>query len=182
VQQRFGIKHVVDVLRGANTELMRKFNHERLTTWGIGMELSHAEWLSVVRQLIHRGYLLQDISDYSVLKLTGAAVQLLRGEETLELARPRINEKPVKKKASKATADLSEDDLRLFETLREMRKHLAREQGVPPYVIFGDAALLEMSRERPSNEQEFLDITGVGQVKLERYGDTFLEAIRCDEA
>ena len=93
-----------------------------------------------------------------------------------------MKEKPVKKKASKATANLSEDDLRLFETLRELRKHLAQEQGVPPYVVFGDAALLEMSVERPSDEQGFLEITGVGQVKLERYGETFLEAISRDEA
>lgn len=181
VQQRFGIKHVVDVLRGADTERIRNFNHQHLSTWGIGLELSHAEWLSLVRQLIHRGYLVQDISDYSVLKLTPPALKLLRGEEAIELARPRIDEKPVKKRASKATANLSEDDLRLFETLRELRKHLALEQGVPPYVVFGDAALLEMSVERPCSGEEFLGITGVGQVKLERYGETFLEAISCDE-
>ena len=78
--------------------------------------------------------------------------------------------------------DLAEDDLRLFETLREVRKQLAQDQGVPPYVIFGDASLLEMCRERPSNEEEFLEIMGVGQVKLERHGATFLEAIATDEA
>ncbi len=182
VQQRFGIKHVVDVLRGADTERIRKFNHQQLTTWGIGLELTHAEWMSIVRQLIHRGYLVQDIADYSVLKLTQPALSLLRGEETLELAVPRISEKPVKKKVSKSTVELSEDDLRLFETLRELRKYLAQEQGVPPYVIFGDAALMEMCRERPSNAREFLEINGVGQVKLERHGDSFLEAIASDEA
>jgi ATP-dependent DNA helicase RecQ len=182
VQQRFGLKHVVDVLRGADTDRIRKFGHQRLSTWGIGLEHSHAEWTSIVRQLIHKGYLLQDIADFSVLKLTPRALLLLRGEEEIELARPRINEKPVKKKAKKAAVDLSEDDLRLFETLREIRKQLAQDQGVPPYVIFGDASLLEMCRERPSNEEEFLEITGVGQVKLERHGATFLEAIASDEA
>jgi ATP-dependent DNA helicase RecQ len=182
VQQRFGLKHVVDVLRGADTDRIRKFGHQRLSTWGIGLEHSHAEWTSIVRQLIHKSYLLQDIADFSVLKLTPRALLLLRGEEKIELARPRINEKPVKKKAKKAAVDLSEDDLRLFETLREIRKQLAQDQGVPPYVIFGDASLLEMCRERPSNEEEFLEITGVGQVKLERHGATFLEAIATDEA
>ena len=182
VGQSFGIKHVVDVLRGADNEQVRKFNHERLTTYGIGMEYSSAEWLSIVRQLIHRGYLIQDIATFSVLKLTPQALQLLRAEETLELARPRVQEKlRKKKKKTGPVADLSEDDLRLFETLRELRKQLASEQGVPPYVIFGDAALVEMSRERPSNETQFLDINGVGQVKLERHGSTFLEAIACDE-
>ena len=182
VGQRFGIKHVVDVLRGADNERIRKFDHERLTTYGIGMEYSSAEWLSIARQLIHRGYLIQDIASFSVLKLTPNALRLLRAEETLELAKPRVQEKVKKKKRkSGPVEDLSEDDQRLFETLREVRKQLAAEQGVPPYVIFGDVALVEMSRERPSNEDEFLEINGVGQVKLERHGAVFLEAIACDE-
>ena len=183
VGQSFGVKQVVDVLRGADNERIRKFNHERLTTYGIGMEYSAAEWMSIVRQLIHRGYLIQDIATFSVLKLTASALSLLRAEETLELARPRVQEKVKKKKRkSGPIEELSEDDLRLFETLREIRKQLAAEQGVPPYVIFGDVALVEMSRERPSNEDEFLEINGVGQVKLERHGRVFLEAIACDEA
>ncbi len=182
VGQSFGIKHVVDVLRGADNERIRKFDHERLTTYGIGMEHSAAEWLSIVRQLIHRGYLIQDIATFSVLKLTPQALRLLRAEESLELARPRVQEKPKKnKRKSGPIAELSEDDTRLFETLRELRKQLAVEQGVPPYVIFGDAALVEMSRERPSNDGEFLEINGVGQVKLERHGAMFMEAIACDE-
>ena len=182
VGQSFGIRHVVDVLRGADNERIRKFNHENLTTYGIGLEYSSAEWISIVRQLIHRGYLIQDIAAYSVLKLTPKARQLLRAEETLKLARPRIKEKVRKKRKSVAAIELGPDDLRLFETLREIRKQLAAEQGVPPYVIFGDTALVEMSRERPSNEDEFLEINGVGQVKLERHGATFLEAITSDES
>ncbi len=183
VGQSFGIKHVVDVLRGSDSERIHKFNHERLTTYGIGMEYSSAEWMSIVRQLIHRGYLVQDIAAFSVLKLTPQALGLLRAEESLELAKPRVQEKARKKKRKIGpVADLSESDLRLFETLRELRKQLAEEQGVPPYVIFGDAALVEMSRERPSSEDEFLEINGVGQVKLERHGSTFLEAIAFDEA
>ena len=183
VGQSFGIKHVVDVLRGSESERIYKFNHERLTTYGIGMEYSSTEWMSIVRQLIHRGYLVQDIAAFSVLKLTPQALGLLRAEESLELAKPRVQEKARKKKRKIGpVADLSESDLRLFETLRELRKQLAEEQGVPPYVIFGDAALVEMSRERPSSEDEFLEINGVGQVKLERHGSTFLEAIAFDEA
>jgi ATP-dependent DNA helicase RecQ len=182
VGQSFGIKHVVDVLRGADNERIRKFAHEQLTTYGIGLEYSTVEWTSIVRQLIHRGFLIQDIAHFSVLKLTAQALRLLRAEETLELARPRVQEKQRKKKRkSGPVADLNEHDLRLFETLRELRKHLAAEQGVPPYVIFGDAALVEMSRERPADEDQFLEINGVGQVKLERHGSTFLEAIACDE-
>ncbi len=137
VGQSFGIKHVVDVLRGSDSERIHKFNHERLTTYGIGMEYSSAEWMSIVRQLIHRGYLVQDIAAFSVLKLTPQALSLLRAEESLELAKPRVQEKARKKKRKIGpVADLSESDLRLFETLRELRKQLAEEQGVPPYVIF----------------------------------------------
>jgi ATP-dependent DNA helicase RecQ len=182
VGQSFGIKHVVDVLRGADNERIRKFNHDHLTTYGIGPEHSQTEWVSVVRQLIHRGYLLQDMAAFSALKLTPRARDLLRNEETLELARPRIQTKKDKRKASAAAMELSEDDLRLFETLREIRKQLAGDQGVPPYVIFGDATLIEICRERPSSEEEFLQINGVGQVKLERHGSVFLEAIACDQS
>jgi len=176
VRQSFGMKHVVDVLRGADNERIHRFGHERLSTYGIGMEHSHAEWKSIVRQLIHRGYLVQDIAKFSVLKLTPRALAVLKNDETVELARPRIREKP-KSKPAVAAMELGGDDLRLFEDLRTLRKQLAEEQGVPPYVIFGDAALVEMSRERPANEAEFLGINGVGQVKLERHGDAFLKAI-----
>jgi ATP-dependent DNA helicase RecQ len=182
VGQRFGIKHVVDVLRGADTERIRTFNHDRLTTYGIGQEHTHAEWTSIARQLIHRGYLLQDIANYSVLKLTPQALPLLRGEAQLELAVPRTREKTLKKKAPKSSIKLDDNELRLFETLREIRKQLAEESNVPPYVIFGDATLVEICRTRPSSDEEFLDITGVGQVKLERYGEIFLETVARDEA
>jgi ATP-dependent DNA helicase RecQ len=177
LRQSFGIKHVVDVLRGADNERIRKFGHERLSTYGIGMEHTHAEWLSIARQLIHRGYLAQDIAAFSVLRLTASAAAVLRGDEVVELARPRVKEKPRRKQRLGAASELSEADFQLFDKLRELRKQLADDRGVPPYVIFGDATLVEMSQRRPANENELLDISGVGQVKLERHGDAFLQAI-----
>jgi ATP-dependent DNA helicase RecQ len=176
VGQSFGIKHVVDVLRGADNERIRKFDHDRLTTYGIGQEYSQTEWTSIVRQLIHRGYLLQDIATFSVLKLTPQALLVLRNEELVELARPRVKGKS-SKKTSLAASQLDKKDLQLFESLRELRKKLAEERSVPPYVIFGDAALMEMSRTRPESESEFLGINGVGEVKLERHGSAFLDVI-----
>jgi ATP-dependent DNA helicase RecQ len=140
------------------------------------MEHSHAEWLSITRQLIHRGYLVQDIATFSVLKLAPSALRVLKEGETVVLARPRVKE-TAKRKTPAAAMDLGPGDMHLFEALRELRKRLAAEAGVPPYVIFGDAALLEMSRARPRDEAEFLAINGVGQVKLARYGSAFLEAI-----
>jgi ATP-dependent DNA helicase RecQ len=177
LRQSFGVKHVVDVLRGADTERIRNFRHDRLSTYGIGQERSHAEWLSIARQLIHRGYLVQDIAAYSVLKLTAASARVLKGEEPVVLARPRVKESQKRKPAARVTAELAPADTELFESLRELRRRLAQEAGVPPYVIFGDAALVQMSVERPANAVEFLEINGVGQVKLERYGEAFLQAI-----
>ena len=175
VGQSFGIKHVVDVLRGSDTERIRNFGHHRLSTYGIGMEHTHAEWTSITRQLIHHGFLLQDIENFSVLKLTAEAHGLLRSQQTLELARPRIRDKAAKKPA--AALKLDDHSMDLFEALRSLRKKLAEEQGVPPYVIFGDASLVEMSRKRPVTEADFLEINGVGNVKLERYGAAFLQVI-----
>jgi len=160
---------------GADNERIRKFGHEHLSTYGIGAEHSHAEWMSITRQLIHRGYLVQDIAAFSVLKLTPEALKLLREEETVSLARPRIKEKAKKKPA--IALELGPPDQELFERLRELRRQLAEEAGVPPYIVFGDAALVEMSRAKPASEEEFLAVNGVGQVKLERYGKEFLEVI-----
>lgn len=172
VGERFGIKHVVDVLRGADTERVRSLGHDKLTTYGIGGEMSEAEWTSIVRQLIHRGLLTQDVAHYSVLKLTEQARPVLKGEEPLVLARPRIKARA--KKRSRAAAGMEAGDEGLFEALRALRKSLAEEQGVPPYVVFGDATLVEMARRRPSSEEELMMITGVGEKKLQRYGTEFL--------
>jgi len=178
VGERFGIKHVVDVLRGADTDRIRKLGHDRLSTYGIGTEMGDDEWASITRQLIHRGLLTQDIANYSVLKLTPKARPVLRGEERIELARPRLKAAPAKRrKIPKAAQGLAAADADLFEALRALRKELADQHGVPPYVIFGDATLIQMSAEKPSNDEQLLEITGVGEKKLERYGAVFLEAI-----
>ena len=175
VGQRFGMKHVIEVLRGADTERIRLLKHNALSTYGIGSDKSEPEWQSILRQLIHQGYLEQDIASYSALKLTEAARPLLRGEETLELARPRLKGKTKKKRASEHLQSPAEEAL--FEQLRQLRKRLADEQGVPPYVVFGDATLAQMARDKPMDAQELLAISGVGQHKLEKYGDDFLDAL-----
>jgi ATP-dependent DNA helicase RecQ len=182
VGQRFGVAHVIDVLRGADTERIRTLHHQRLSTWGIGRARSEQEWTSILRQLIHRGYLVQDIASYSVLKLTDAARPLLRGEESLQLARPRVREQAKKKKALRAAAGQGPYDEALFEELRILRKRLADEQNVPPYVIFGDVTLIQMARISPVDESTLLGVTGVGQHKLEKYGTDFLDAIAAYQA
>ncbi len=175
VGQRFGIKHVIEVLRGADTERIRLFKHHTLSTYGIGSDKSEPEWQSIVRQLIHRGYLEQDIASYSALRLTDDARPLLRGEQQLELARPRLKGKTKKKRAAVELSSAADEAL--FQHLRQLRKNLADTAGVPPYVVFGDATLIQMAREKPMDEHELLAINGVGQHKLEKYGTDFLDAI-----
>ena len=174
--QGFGVGYVIEVLRGADNERIRARRHQQLSTYGLGSDRSEQEWTSIIRQLIHHGYLLQDIANYSVLKLTEQARPLLRGDETLMLARPRIRESGKKKRP---LADLVQGpyDEVLFEELRELRKRLAAEAGVPPYIVFGDATLLQMAREKPDDEVALLNISGVGQHKLEKYGSAFLDSI-----
>ncbi len=176
VGQRFGIRHVVEVLRGADTERIRRLGHDRLSTYGIGQALGEAEWTSILRQLIHLGYLRQDIANYAVLQLTERARPLLRGEFRLELARPRVRERPARRRRATLSADGPCDEV-LFERLRALRKQLADKRGVPPYVIFGDASLVQMTRHKPGDERALLSIHGVGVHKLEQYGAAFLRVI-----
>jgi ATP-dependent DNA helicase RecQ len=177
VGQRFGLRHVVDVLRGADSERIRNLGHDRLSTWGIGAGRSVDDWSAILRQLIHHGHLEQDLANYSVLRLTARARPLLRGEETLELARPRPRPERRARRSAAEKAGLAPDDTPLFEALRVLRKRLADEQGKPPYVIFGDAALLDMCRLKPRDAAGFLAVNGVGQAKLDRYGAAFLDEI-----
>ena len=176
VGQRFGIAHVVDVLRGADKERIRALGHQALSTYGMGSDKSEQEWTSLIRQLIHHGYVTQDIANYSVLQLTEAARPLLRGERRVQLAKPRIREQG-RKKRSRLDAGIGAYDESLFEQLRGLRKRLADEQGVPPYIVFGDASLAQMARDKPLDEGALLAVVGVGQHKLEKYGRDFLDAI-----
>lgn len=180
VGQRFGARHVVDVLRGADSARLRELAHDRLSTYGIGREHSAEAWLSLVRQLIHRGLLRQDITAYSTLKLTPAAWPVLRGEQRLELAVPRERApgKAPGRKRERLSADGREVDELLFERLRALRRRLAEEHGVPAYVVFSDATLAAMAALRPQTREELARVSGVGHTKLARYGDAFLAELR----
>jgi ATP-dependent DNA helicase RecQ len=179
----YGVGYVIDVLRGSENEKVMTRGHDRLSTYGIGAEHSRDHWQSLIRQLIHRGYLVQDIARFSALRLTEAARPLLRGDETLIMAKPRIRVPTKKERVRTARAGRAAElaglpvDEQLFDALRGLRKRLADEQNVPAYVVFSDATLAEMAARRPGTSAELLDVNGVGQTKLERYGDAFLAAI-----
>jgi ATP-dependent DNA helicase RecQ len=176
VGQRFGMGHVIDVLRGSHNQRIQSLGHDRLSTYGIGRDRSQESWGGLLRQLVHLGYLSQDMGNYSVLKLTEKARPLLRGEERLTLARPRLRPAASKATQKKGRGELPCDE-ELFQQLRALRKQLADEQLVPPFVVFGDATLLEMAARRPKNFEEMAIISGVGAHKLGRYGPAFLSVI-----
>jgi ATP-dependent DNA helicase RecQ len=177
VGQRFGLGYVVEVLRGSNNQRIREYGHEKLTVYGIGKEHSNEHWTSVVRQLIHLGLITQNIAMHSALQLTESARPVLRGEIPLQLAVPRIQTLKIKSSASQKTYG-GNYDRKLFAKLRKLRKSLADDNNVPPYVVFNDTTLLEMAEHLPVSPGDLLDITGVGQRKLEKFGRPFMNMIR----
>ncbi|MFQ3322911.1 MAG: ATP-dependent DNA helicase RecQ [Pseudomonadales bacterium] len=173
-QQRFGVNYLIDVLRGAETDKVIQNNHHQIPTYGVGKELDNNQWRSVFRQLVARGYLSVDLERFSSLRLEEKCRPLLRGEEQIELR------KDIKQKAAKRTTKTAlplDVDVALWEALRECRRELADEQGVPPYVIFHDSTLQEMCTSVPQSLSEFAQLSGVGERKLDKYGSVFLQAI-----
>lgn len=174
--QRFGAGHVIDVLRGQSRDKVLGFRHDKLSTFGIGAEFSAQQWRSIFRQLVVRGYLRVDHSRYGALRLAASSRALLRGESTLALREDADRPKTRKTKAKTGTVVSSEDEP-LMQALREQRRVLADADAVPPYVVFHDAALLDMIRLRPNSLTDMLEVTGVGQRKLEKYGQIFLDVL-----
>ncbi len=176
--QRFGVNYLIDVLLGKSNDRMRRFRHDAVSTFGIGTELDNRQWRSVFRQLVAGGFLGVDMDGHGGLHLTTASRGVLRGETTLLLRRDLAPEKRRRAKTERAAPITVDDDAPLWEALRAHRLELAKAQGVPPYVIFHDSALLEMTRTVPTSLAALASISGVGQVKLERYGDSFLGVLR----
>ena len=176
--QRFGAAHVIDVLRGKDTEKVQRFRHQHLSTYGIGADLSDRQWRSVVRQLVVRGFVRSDAERYGALVLNQSARPLLRGEQSLEL-----REEPRKVKPTRAANTVRQDhvidsaDEPLWQALKAQRKELADESGVPPYVVFHDATLKEFVRVRPRTREAMLALHGVGETKFQRFGEAFLQVI-----
>lgn len=181
--QRFGVGHVIDVLTGTETDRVRQLGHDKLSTWAIGRDLSKAEWKSVFRQLVAAGLLIVDTEGHGGLHLAPDCREVLRGEKEIHLRREAVKRatrgKSAGKGAGRAVRALPSDpaEASLFQALRARRLELAREQGVPPYVIFHDATLTELAHAKPRSMTEFATVPGVGQAKLLRYAGAFLEVI-----
>ena len=185
--QRFGAGHLIDVLRGKNTEKVKQFDHDALPTFGAGSDLDEAAWRSVFRQLLATGLLFADAQAYGALRLTDAARPVLKGEKILSLRRPA---KPVRRKTERSTQKsalagrqssventLTATEAALFDALRTWRADRARDQGVPAYVILHDRSLIELATRRPASAAELLGVAGIGQAKADRYGDDLLRLL-----
>ena len=181
--QRFGAAYLINVLLGKDNERIRNFGHHSLSTFGIGQDLSANDWRAVFRQLVARGYLFADHDAFGGLRLTEHCRPLLRGEEMLQLAKQEAPAKRERKSRSdKTRSGVAASGDPLFEALRQRRRELAQQQGVPPYVVFHDSTLAAMAAERPQSLHEFAGLPGVGERKLDTYGAAFLEVIKEHQA
>ncbi|MBC3861520.1 DNA helicase RecQ [Undibacterium jejuense] len=181
VDQRFAAGHVIDILRGIDTERVTQWRHDQLSTYGIGSDKSEAEWRALLRQLIALGLVAVDYENFSSLKLTEASRAVLRGETKVQLRQYKKAEKAVKHKRQSAKdyaeAELSMAEQTLFDKLRWWRVETARTHNVPAYVIFPDATLREIARQAPPTLIALRAISGVGDKKLESYGAEILQLI-----
>ncbi|HTN34741.1 MAG TPA: DNA helicase RecQ [Marinobacter sp.] len=178
--QRFGVTYLIDVLRGSESERVIQSGHHQVSTYGIGTELSANEWKSVFRQLVANGYLKTDPDGYGALQLTEICRAILKGEQKVELRKdPVVSKTGSRTSGGRKGSSVRErvTDHEGWEVLRACRKALADKQGVPPYVIFHDTTLFDMLERKPKTLSELAQISGVGAAKLEKYGDTFLQAL-----
>jgi len=178
--QRFGAGHLIDILLGRETERVRSQSHAELTTFGIGTELSEQEWRGVVRQLLAQGLLGVAADGYGTLVITDASAAVLDGSRTVLLRRETA--RPTRAAKSKAGVELPVEARPLFERLREWRAGVAREQGVPAYIVFGDATLRGIALTKPSSLEQLGTISGVGEKKLESYGEGVLGVVAGETA
>ncbi len=178
--QRYGAAHIINVLRGNKTKKVSGAGHDRLPTFGVGEELSVQEWHTLIRQLVSSGFLFQDIAAYGGLKFSKSGRDLIKGYCTFEYRRPakltRSSEFPSASRVSQS-AHLSTDDKLLLDRLKVLRLRLAKERGVPAYVIFHDRSLESMAQLRPATSGEFAQVDGVGAVKSRDFADIFLAEI-----
>lgn len=178
----FGLAHHAEVLTGGDTERIRRWGHEKLSTYGIGKEHNRPEWQAIGRELLRRGFLASSSGEFPTVEVTREGMEILRSRETVLLTKlpTRLAGKAAsgaKRAPSSKAGDILCDET-LFDILRTLRRSIAEELNVPPYIVFGDVALREMARDLPLTRAAFSGITGVGEKKLDRFADPFLQAIR----
>ena len=176
-QEKFGMNHIIDVLRGSKSQKVLQYQHHQLSTYGIGQDRSADQWKKLSRSLLHQGFLEETTDGFPILKLNEKSWEIMKRQRTVEIAI-----EPQREVAEKVRY-LAVEVEGLFAILRTLRKQIADEQFVPPYVVFADKSLRDMAEKRPQNLREFEEVYGVGSNKRDKYGKIFLEAIRtfCQE-
>jgi len=177
--QRFGMVYVVDVLLGKEDDRIIQFGHDQQSTFGIGKELSRAEWQNIFRQLVSRNLLMVDVQEHNGIKITEKGFAFLKQKESIDFRKVTISKKTKADKPSrrKKPALEDEDDQELFEKLKDARQLMAKKRRVPAYVIFHDKTLIELADRRPQSFEEMLEINGIGESKLKKFGQTLLDVI-----
>jgi ATP-dependent DNA helicase RecQ len=178
--QRFGAVHLIDVLRGTPNERVRRLGHDAIKTFGVGKDLTAGEWRSVFRQLVSGGYLSVDMGEIAGFRLNEKSRPILKGELKVSFRRDSLRDAPATSAAKprpRAEPTNDEPSRRLFEHLREVRHGISQALGLPSYCVFHDKTLQEMAAVKPVTRKQLLDITGVGEKKLERFGEAFLDAV-----
>ena len=183
--QRYGAAHIIDVLRGAVTEKVTNAGHDQLPTFGVGAERKKEEWRSMIRQLVAAGFLDHDVKGYGGLAITDRGRALLQDEESFHYRQDTMRRAaPARRKGRSKVpvAELSVAETELLDRLKALRLNLAKERGVPAYVVFSDRSLADMAQRRPQNPSEFAEVNGVGAAKLKEFAATFLEAIAAGQS
>lgn len=179
LQERFGVAHVVDVLRGSGAAKILNYRHNLLPTYGIGEATSKSEWMWLARAMVTAGYLNQDAESFNALRMTQLGREVLRNRQTIMLQRRREESsgRQERERSPRATSGLPEHNIELFQRLRQLRKRIADQEQVPAYIVFGDNTLIAMATRLPRTLEEMRMVSGVGEMKTKRYGTVFLEAI-----
>jgi len=169
-QQKFGLHYIIDILRGSKEQRLLQNHHDTLSVYNIGTEYTKAQWLTIGDKLLELGAI--GIGEFKVYHLTPFGAELLRGVHTIEIKKSRLS--TPKTKPQRRVTYFDDYDVALYDTLRDLRTEIAQEAGLPPYIIFSDKTLKELSNTRPQTKAEMLEVHGIGAVKFERYGEAFL--------
>ena len=177
--QRFGMVYVVDVLMGKEDERITRFGHDRQSTFGIGDKLSKNEWQNIFRQLVSQNLLMVDVNEHNGIKITDKGFLFLKNKDCVRFRKLTEKQKTKRERSPRKTRITLDNDLdqTLYENLRTARQQMAKKRRVPAYVIFHDKTLIELAKARPKNFDDMLEISGIGEAKLKKFGQTLLDVI-----
>jgi ATP-dependent DNA helicase RecQ len=173
-EQKFGLHYVIDVLKGSKEQRVLQNGHDTLSVYGIGNEYSKNQWLTIGDKLLELSAV--EIGEFKVYKLTNYGVEVIKGGHTIDLKKERLT---VQKATSKKKVSYFDDyNVDVFDKLRELRTQIATAKNIPPYIVFSDKTLKDLSTKQPQNKEEMLAVHGIGEVKFEKYGKEFLNILK----